>query len=984
MRRFFVLGLSALCAAAFGPGIMLRADDDAADPSTAKAEAPSELDLEAVLAQARAGATGGGPSAPEKKYRDFAEVTKGAKKYEGLFTLHEKDDHLYAEIKPFQFDQPFLLPITLARGLTRVGDAVTSDDEMVLVFHKVGDKVQLVRRNVHFKAPAGSPLEKAVKQNYTDSILLALPIVSVNPANGMSTVIDLSDILLSDFAQLGLGSFDRNRSGYSKIKAFPNNLEIQVEATYAGRNLRGDAVADPRGLTVVIHYSLIKMPDGGYRPRMADDRVGHFLSAVRDYGKSEEETTFVRMVNRWRLEKADPKAKLSPPKKQIVFYVEDNVPYEYRPYVEAGIREWNKAFEKVGFLEAIAVRWQQPGEEFDPEDTNYCTFRWITTGRTFARSNLRANPLTGEMIDGDVIFDAGWIQAWKDQYALLTGIPNPKAQGDEPEDYRPVAVGEIISPILAAKQGFGLPPALQARLARGAGEVGLAAVPAEWSPIDLHLAHRFAASHATCNYAAGMGSEIGLALLALADDPKEGDKKDEKKEGDKPGDEKKEPEKKPEPKLPEELIGQGIKEVTMHEVGHSLGLRHNFRASAMLDADQLNDTSITRSKGNTGSVMDYTPINLAPKGQPQGDYFSTTIGPYDYWAIEYAYKPISGNEDEELRKLAARAPEADLAYATDEDVYSNSDPLVNRYDLGSDVCRFAKDRMALTRELMKDLDAKAVRDGDSWARNRRAFSYLISQYGNAATLISAYVGGQSVTRHHKGDKDASDPIVPIPGEKQREALELIVSEVLGDAAFSFSPATLRRLGVEKWYHWGSEGGFGASIDYSLLDRVLQIQKIALSHLLSADVLARLQNQQLLADPDTKPLEIAEVFRALTDGVWSELAGPAPDAEPKAVAVSTIRRNLQREHLKRLAAMTLGEGGVNLNDSFAFLYISDAGSVPPDARALARMHLKEIQAKISKVLDSEDRKIDDTTRAHLEECRDRIGKVLEAGLKANGF
>ncbi len=98
-----------------------------------------------------------------------------------------------------------------------------------------------------------------------------------------------------------------------------------------------------------------------------------------------------------------------------------------------------------------------------------------------------------------------------------------------------------------------------------------------------------------------------------------------------------EPDKKDEPKLPEELIGQAIKEVTMHEVGHSLGLRHNFRASAMLDADQLHDTSVTRKKGNTGSVMDYTPINLAPKGQEQGDYFTTTIGPYDYWAIEYAY-----------------------------------------------------------------------------------------------------------------------------------------------------------------------------------------------------------------------------------------------------------------------------------------------------------------------------------------------------------
>ena len=94
----------------------------------------------------------------------------------------------------------------------------------------------------------------------------------------------------------------------------------------------------------------------------------------------------------------------------------------------------------------------------------------------------------------------------------------------------------------------------------------------------------------------------------------------------------------------------------MHEVGHSLGLRHNFKASTMLTADQLNDTAITRSKGLVGSVMDYSPINIAPKGKKQGDYYSTTIGPYDYWAIEYAYKPIDGDEAAELKKIAARLP----------------------------------------------------------------------------------------------------------------------------------------------------------------------------------------------------------------------------------------------------------------------------------------------------------------------------------------
>ena len=131
------------------------------------------------------------------------------------------------------------------------------------------------------------------------------------------------------------------------------------------------------------------------------------------------------------------------------------MPHEYRPYVEEGILEWNKAFEKIGFRNAIAVRWQDGArDEFDPEDINYCTFRWITSPSTFAMSCLRANPITGEMIDGDVIFDASLVRYWKQDYAVLTGTAPASAAGGE-ADAVPLDVGEVISPIMAAKHRFG-------------------------------------------------------------------------------------------------------------------------------------------------------------------------------------------------------------------------------------------------------------------------------------------------------------------------------------------------------------------------------------------------------------------------------------------------------------------------------------------------------------------------------------------------
>ena len=648
---------------------------------------------------------------------------------------------------------------------------------MVLIFRRVGDRIQLVRRNIHYKAPAGSSLDKAVKQNYTDSVLMALPIIALNPMTRRRGPDRLFRHLHDRLRPARPGHARPQPEQLDQGQGLPQQHgaggrgHLQRRRPPLGYMGGGDGVADHRGITVVIHYSLMKTPDFGYHPRVADDRVGHFLSATKDFGVTDADSNFVRLINRWRLEKANPAAKLSPPRKQIVWYVEDTVPIEYRPYVEEGIREWNKAFEKIGFKDAIAVRWEESGrDDFDPEDTNYCTFRWITSDNSYAMSCLRANPLTGEMIDGDVVFDASFIRYWKQQYALLVGSTTA-ANGKQ--QTAPLAIGEVISPILASKMGYGQPQCRSAARHRCARQepqpdgprgrprrpelpvLATGQEPGAGQPRLLPVPDR--ASSATSAWPRSpWPTRRRRAASRQATKDKDKDKAEKKK---------------PQPKdeLPEEFIGQAIKEIVMHEVGHSLGLRHNFKASTMLTADQLNDTAITHAKGLVGSVMDYSPINIAPKGKKQGDYYTTTIGPYDYWAIEYAYKPVDGDEAAELKKIAARAPEHDLVYATDEDSFLNDDPYVNRWDLGSDPCQFGKERIALATELLKDLDARVVKDGESWARTRRAFSILLEQWGDGATLASQYVGGQSVSRDHKADKDARDPIVPVPGPSSASA-----------------------------------------------------------------------------------------------------------------------------------------------------------------------------------------------------------------------
>src|SRR5262249_50725021 len=251
-----------------------------------------------------------------------------------------------------------------------------------------------------------------------------------------------------------------------------------------------------------------------------------------------------------------------------------------------------------------------------------------------------------------------------------------------------------------------------------------------------------------CDCRGCLKMQLSLGALALGgldlpdDQPK--DKKDDKpkdkdgKDGDSLKD--KDGKKKERDKELEEMINQAIKYVVMHEVGHTLGLRHNFKGSTMLPASKLNDKEVT-AKGMVGSVMDYIPVNLAPKGVKQGDYFPTTNGPYDYWAIEYAYKTPAN--DEELKKIASRgASTPGLDYGTDEDTFLSADPTVNLFDLGDDVLAFAKTRMLAAEDLLKTLSARAIEDGEGHQRVRVAFTLLLAQYGDGAYLMSKYVGGE--------------------------------------------------------------------------------------------------------------------------------------------------------------------------------------------------------------------------------------------------
>ncbi len=302
--------------------------------------------------------------------------------------------------------------------------------------------------------------------------------------------------------------------------------------------------------------------------------------------------------------------------------------------------------------------------------------------------------------------------------------------------------------------------------------------------------------------------------------------------------------------------------------------------------------------------------------------------------------------------------------------------------------KFAKDRIALAKELLKDL-ADARGQGRRRARTPAAPSgSCFSSTATAATWSRKFVGGEAISRDHKADQNGRDPFVPVAGRQAARGLKFLAENILTDKPFQFSPSLLRQLAADRWMHWGNDSfsSFGPAIDISVLERILGIQKIVLSHCLNAQTLARLQNQQLQANPGADPLRMEEVFRALDrrDLVGPRQASRPKDAkDPKAakVAFSTVRRNLQREYLRRLSSMVIGNQSNPYSDMYSYIIIIGGGnsSVPADARALARLHLKETAGRIGMVLETRSAGLDDTTRAHLEESKHRIAKVLEANL-----
>ncbi|GEM_PF-27226 len=881
-----------------------------------------------------------------KKEKTIDEVVKDFEKIPGLLTLYRKKeatkDTIYLELSEGDLGKMMLLQATASTG---TAEQIVSGDpikDIVFRFDKTeDDKVLMVVPNWAFSA-TNPELIRALKRSFADGYIGSYKVEAKQP-DRKSLLIDVTELFRGDTAQLSVvfaggvslpgmatgGGFglDREKTYVQSIRNFPENLVVTTNYHFMRGNPRAtsEALADPRSAPVTVVYNLSTLPtDNGYVPRLADPRIGYFtngvmnLPEIRSFDDDGKVDPYLRFIYRWDLRKKDPNATISEPVKPIVFWMDNAIPKQYRNAVRDGILVWNKAFEKIGFKDAIVVK-QMPDTP-DPKDTNTPTdtadvrfnyVRWVVSpGSAYAVALFRPNPLTGQILNASITVDAGIVRSFKLERSAIVDPATAFSRG---------AGTEIDEALFQAK--VPLSQASQAALRATAGA---------------HLGH----SHIGIDprYCRLGGPEFqerawfGFTAISLlnAESAATGAGRRNPLVNEK------------------EYAEQIVRETVAHEMGHILGLRHNFIASTHFSLDDLKDAQKVKNGGIGASVMDYNPFNISALKTPGVDFFSQTIGAYDYWAIEYGYKPFANvkqpiDETYHLKQIARQSNAPGHAYQSDEQALVGFDPMVMQYDLSSDPLAYWEKNIEVSKYLLSTLDKRMPRNGESYYEFTRAFRQLLNVYSGSAGVASRFIGGLNVNRNHKGDPGEKPTLQPIDVARQKRALNLLNTYIFSPTAMNFPTSYYGKLTSDPY-------GFDLNSDFPVRDQIAGIQRSALNRIFSAPVLSRVANNEFKMGGDAqKALTLAGLFDSVHANVWAEL--------PARQNVTTLRRELQRTYLDRM------------------IDIATKGSGPKDAQMLAWNELKTLKKQLAGALANP--KADQYTRVHLSDSLDTVNRTLNA-------
>ncbi|MFC1225095.1 zinc-dependent metalloprotease [Pedobacter sp. BG31] len=781
--------------------------------------------------------------------KPYAEViTAKAKSTKGLFTIHKIEDKYYFEIPDSLLGRDMLLVnrISKAANSMKIGGAGFAGDpidDKVIRFEKgPGYKVFIkkISYNTIVKDSIADGMYKAVVNSNIQPIIASMPIKAIG-LDKTSSVIDVTDYLTGDNSLFWLGPKDKkawgigvlqsDRSYVNHVRTFQTNLEINAVKTYS-------SISDPSGVAVTceLNSSLVLLPKKPMIPRYADARVGYFSQSYVDFDTDPQAVKLSSMITRWRLEPKDEdrdkyfRGELVEPKKPILYYIDPATPKKWVPYLIKGVNDWQVAFEKAGFKNAIMAK-EAPAADstWSLEDATHSAIVYKPSDVANASGPHIHDPRSGEIIESHINWYHNVMTILHDWYMIQAGAIDPRARKMELDD---------------------------------------------------------------------------------------------------------------------ELMGQLIRFVSSHEVGHTLGLMHNFGSSSTVPVDSLRNKKWVEMHGHTPSIMDYARFNYV--AQPEDHIGSKgiypRIGDYDKWAIEWGYRLFPGINEAKIEKAFLNKWIIDsisnnhrLWYGP-QLPFGTLDPRSQNEDLGDDAVKASNYGIKNLKRILIQLPEWTRVPNEGYEDLSRMYEAVVEQFGRYAGHVMVNVGGYYM--ESKSVEEKGKLFLPVPVSKQKQAVSWLNEKIFKTPTWlQYKPITEK---TESPYKQTIVEKLGKQTLKKLLDESRMT------------TLIRASNQF----GDKQSYTCTAFLEDLKKGIWSELLSHTP--------INPYRRELQSDYVNNLTKI-INPAPV---DPAWEAYI-----VPPptDLIIIVRQHLRALKKAINMNIAGT---YDAKSKAHLQYMAEKIDRAFD--------